>query len=197
MNDEQTSVSVAETDATPASPEPATLERVYEEFKIEDAASRFKAEEFKPVQPAMAGDGQDVFKTLNDVTHAVNELRAERYQSSVKSDIASAVSAVEKETGLNPRLIETHLDLLARDDSRFKQVWENRHSNPKAFNAALKAAASEMAQTYQVRADSDLLANQKAMRAYQSGSATKQSSSDGKWDNLSPRQFEQQWNNIQ
>lgn len=196
MEEQDPSVEPAEGNEQPASPEPATLDQVYEEFKIEDAAQKFKAEEFKPVQPAIAGEGHDVFRALNDVTQAVNKLQTERYQSSVKSDIASAVSAVEKETGLNPRLIETHLDLLARDDSRFKQVWENRHSNPKAFNAALKAAASEMAQTYQVRADTDLLANQKAMRAYQSGSATKQSSTDGKWDNLNSRQFEQMWNNI-
>ena len=193
MNEQDPGAVPAEGSEQPASP---TLEQVYADHKIEDDAQRYQADEFKPVQPVITGDNGEVYKTLNDVTQAVNELRAERQQTSIKSDIASAVSAVEKETGLSPRLIETHLDLLARDDSRFRQVWVNRHANPKVFQAALKAASAEMMQTYQVRADPDLLANQKAMRTYQSGSSTRQVSNESGWDNLSQADFSRKWSSI-
>ena len=72
----------------------------------------------------------------------------------------------------------------------------NRHANPKVFQAALKAASAEMAQTYQVRADPDLLANQKAMRTYQSGSSTRQAPNESSWDNLSQAAFSKKWSNI-
>ena len=193
MNEQDQVAAPAEGGDQPASP---TLEQVYADHKIEDDAQRFKADEFKPVQPVITGDNGEVYKTLNDVTQAVNELRAERQQTSIKSDIASAVSAVEKETGLSPRLIETHLDLLARDDHRFRQIWINRHVRPQVLQAALKAASAEMMMTYQVRADPDLLANQKAMRTYQSGSSTRQAPSEGGWDNLSQADFSKKWSSI-
>ena len=193
MNEQDQVAAPAEGGDQSASP---TLEQVYADHKIEDDAQRYKADEFKPAAPVITGDDGDAYKTLNYVKQAVEELQAERRQTSVKSDIASAVSAVEKETGLSPRLIETHLDLLARDDGRFRQVWVDRHAKPRVFQAALKAAAAEMAQTYQVRADPDLLANQKAMRTYQSGSSTRQASSESGWDNLSQADFSKKWSSI-
>jgi hypothetical protein len=198
MIEENMGVEPAEGHAEPASEQPAQtgLDKVYEEYKIEDAAQKFKADEFKPVAPVVREDGQEIMQTLNAVTEKLNSYEASRFNEAIQKDIASAVSAVEKETGLDADFIETHLDLMARKDGRFQTIWKNRHANPKALNAALKAVAENLNEKNQSRADPNLLANQKALRAYQSGSATRQSSSNDQWENLNPRQFEQMWNNV-
>lgn len=199
MNDEQTNVSVDETGVAPAPDVPAerlTLDKVYADHKIEDDAKKFNQDEFQPLPVVQRENGQEIINAVNATSRAVQELHDERRNVSVRADIDSAVAAVEKETGIDPKLIEAYLDLQARDDPRFQKVWLNRKSDPKAFNAALEAVTNEISDKFQARSDPNLLANQKAMRAYQSGSATKQTTSNGKWDNLSPREFDRMWSNV-
>ena len=181
----------------PAPAEPATLDKVYADngVKIDDAAQKYRQEEFKPLAPVIREDGQEILNALNGVTQEVNNLRQERYVTSVRSDINDAVAIVEKETGLKPKMIEAYLEMQARDDPRFKKVWEERKSNPKVFNAALQAVSNEIAEEFQARLDPNLLANQKAMRAYASGSSTRQSASDG-WENLSEPNFDRKWSQL-
>lgn len=174
---------------------PATLDEIYKTHKIEDDAQRYKQEEFKPLAPVIREDGREILNALNGVTQEVNNLRQERHVTSVRSDINDAVAIVEKETGLDPKMIEVYLDMQARDDPRFQKVWMERKSNPNVFNAALKAVSNEIADRFQARPDPNLLANQKAMRAYASGSSTRQSASDG-WENLSQSNFDQKWNAL-
>lgn len=181
----------------PAPAEPATLDKVYADngVKIDDAAQKYRQEEFKPLPAVQREDGQEILNALNGVTQEVNNLRQERHVTSVRSDINDAVAIVEKETGLDPKMIEVYLDMQARDDPRFQKVWMERKSNPKVFNAALQAVSNEIADKFQARSDPNLLANQKAMRAFASGSSTRQSASDG-WENLSQSNFDQKWNAL-
>ena len=181
----------------PAPAERPTLDDVYtgNGVKIDDAAQKYRQEEFKPLPAVQREDGQEILNALNGVTQEVNNLRQERHVSSVRSDINDAVAIVEKETGLDPKMIEVYLDMQARDDPRFQKVWLERKSNPKVFNAALQAVSNEIADKFQARTDPNLLANQKAMRAYASGSSTRQSASDG-WENLSQADFNRKWSQL-
>lgn len=181
----------------PAPAERPTLDDVYtgNGVKIDDAAEKYRQEEFKPLPAVQREDGREILNALNGVTQEVNNLRHERHVTSVRSDINDAVAIVEKETGLDPKMIEVYLDMQARDDPRFQKVWLERKSNPKVFNAALQAVSNEIADKFQARTDPNLLANQKAMRAYASGSSTRQSASDG-WDNLSQADFNRKWSQL-
>ena len=181
----------------PAPAERPTLDDVYtgNGVKIDDAAEKYRQDEFKPLAPVMREDGREILNALNGVTQEVNNLRHERHVTSVRSDINDAVALVEKETGLDPKMIEVYLDMQARDDPRFQKVWLERKSNPKVFNAALQAVSNEIADKFQARTDPNLLANQKAMRAYASGSSTRQSASDG-WENLSQADFNRKWSQL-
>ena len=181
----------------PAPAERPTLDDVYtgNGVKIDDAAEKYRQDEFKPLAPVIREDGREILNTLNAVTQEVNNLRQERHVTSVRSDINDAVAIVEKETGLDPKMIEVYLDMQARDDPRFQKVWMERKSNPKLFNAALQAVSNEISDKFQARTDPSLLANQKAMRAYASGSSTRQSASDG-WDNLSQADFNRKWSQL-
>lgn len=175
---------------------PATLDDVYKTHKIEDDAQRYRQEEFKPLPAVQREDGREIMDTLNAVTQEVNHLRQDRYTTSLKADIDSAVGSVEKETGLDKSVIEVYLDLKAREDGRFRKVWLERQQNPRAFNDALQAVSTEMADKFQSRSDPSLLANQKAMRAYQSGSSTRQTSDDRGWENLSQSDFNRKWSQL-
>jgi hypothetical protein len=198
MNDEQTNAAPDEGGVAPAPAETErpTLERVYETHKIEDDAQKFKQDEFRPLPAVQREDGQEIMQTLNAVTNEVNNLRNERYQTTLKADIDSAVGSVEKETGLDKSVIEVYLDLKAREDGRFRKIWLERHNNPRALNDALQAVSTEIADKFQARSDPNLLANQKAMRAYQSGSSTRQTSDERGWDNLSQSDFSKKWSSL-
>lgn len=182
---------------TPAPAERPTLDDVYtgNGVKIDDAAEKYRQDEFRPLPAVQREDGREILNALNGVTQEVNNLRQERHVTSVRSDINDAVAIVEKETGLDPKMIEVYLDMQARDDPRFQKVWLERKSNPKLFNAALQAVSNEISDKFQARTDPSLLANQKAMRAYASGSSTRQSASDG-WDNLSQADFNRKWSQL-
>ena len=181
----------------PAPAERPTLDDVYtgNGVKVDDAAEKYRQDEFKPLPAVQREDGREILNALNGVTQEVNNLRQERHVTSVRSDINDAVAIVEKETGLDPKMIEVYLDMTARDDPRFQKVWMERKSNPKVFNAALQAVSNEIADKFQARTDPNLLANQKAMRAYASGSSTRQSASDG-WENLSQADFNRKWSQL-
>lgn len=199
MNDEQTNAVPDEGSVVPApaeAPERPTLDKVYADHKIEDDAQKFRQEEFRPLAPVQREDGQEIMQTLNAVTQEVNNLRNERYQTTLKADIDSAVGSVEKETGLDKSVIEVYLDLKAREDGRFRKIWLERHQNPRALNDALQAVSTEIADKFQARSDPNLLANQKAMRAYQSGSSTRQTSDERGWENLSQADFNKKWSSL-
>lgn len=199
MNDQENVALSDEGSGTPAPVEteraPATLDEVYKTHKIEDEAQKYRQDEFKPLAPVVREDGLEILNTLNAVSQEVNNLRQERHVSAIRQDIDSAVSVIEKETGLDKKLIEVHLDLQARDDPRFQRIWNERKSNPRAFNAAIQAVSNEIADKYQSRPDPTLLANQRALRAYQGGSSTRQSASDG-WENLSEPNFDRKWSQL-
>ena len=176
---------------------PATLDDVYKTHKIEDDAQRYRQEEFKPLPVVQREDGQEIINAVNATSRAVDRMQNERNYAALRADIDSAVATVEKETGIDRDIIEGYLEVQAqKKDGRFRKVWEERHENPGRFNAAIQAAANELAEKSLSRSDPSLLANQKAMRAYQSGSSTRQTSEERGWDNLSQSDFNRKWSQL-
>lgn len=188
---------------------PLTLEKVYQTHKIEDDAAKYQrnATEYRPVQPVHAPVQEDsgqattsgflnqLVDSHNSLATKINAAEAKSMRESIDKDIESAVSAVNTGLNLKPAVVKAHLNAKADEDPRFKRVWEMRHSNPQAWNDVLKAVQQEMADDFQVRPDPDLLANQRAMRAFQSGSASKRAN-DSPGANLGTRDFERFWNSI-
>lgn len=63
----------------------------------------------------------------------------------IEADIKKAVSTLsEKVEGLDPLMAELYLNKRAEENAGFKAIWENRGSNPDAFNAALDAISREL-----------------------------------------------------
>lgn len=190
--------SAPETTVTP-------LEKVYSDFKIEDTAASFQPQPqtATPVAPPKAPDPFDpnfgqwtgaVSNQVTTLTQAVTQAagklsQIERtiQQRQVEADIKQAAGTIASEAGIDPDLAEVHLELTARKDPKFKAVWDNRDKNPRAFQAAVKAAAAMAKEKYTVRQDPQLAENQRAMKVSQQQMATttKQSEQD-KWANMEP-----------
>ena len=181
--------------ATPATPEtPSTpLEKVYQDFKIEDTAQTFKPEtphapaqpvtqatpKFDPFDPNFGNHLSEQAKqvsvlnqTVSDAVGRVNKLEASLVAKQTEADIKSAANVIAEKAGIKPRIAEVAMEVKAREDARFRQIWQNRHNNPKAFNAALEALAQEAAQEFVVKQDPQLAENQRAVKVSQQQMAT-------------------------
>jgi len=94
-----------------------------------------------------------------------------------------------------PKVIEAMLDAEARENPKFKALWENRSKNPSAWDNALKITAKKFAEDLSVKVDPTLVAAQRARRASQKQMATTAPEEpDEKWSDDS--KFEEQWNQM-
>ena len=198
--------------ATQAAPEASPLEKVYKDFNIEETASSFQPQ--TPAAPAQQHVQQpqatpkivdafdpnfgaqqeaivkNVSSLKDDVGTAMNELRgmkAAMIRERTEADIRSAAGIIAEKAGIKPKVAEVAMEVKAREDARFRSVWNNRHANPKAYNAALEALAMEAAQEYAVKQDPQLAENQRAMQASRNQMATTQKTSpNDEWAGMSP-----------
>jgi hypothetical protein len=196
--------------AAPAPAEPQGLEKVYQDFGIEDTASQFQpqspqpaaqpqapapvAPKFDPFDPNFSSHMERVAKaaaeahsTLQATQGKLTALERQLHQKAVEADIKQAVGLITEKAGIDPEIAEVALEAKARQDPKFLQIWNNRQKNPKAYNAALQAVASEFQQKYTVRQDPQLAENQRAVKASQQQMATTHKpSQQDEWSSMTP-----------
>lgn len=118
--------------------------------------------------------GQSVLNNqLNEVRSELTNLRQERAQLQIETDINKAIGTLNENLNLDPKLVRVHLEYTAQEKPGFKALWENRNKNPQAYQKGLEAIGREMRDTYSVRQDSELTANQQAIKQSQKSMATK------------------------
>ena len=206
---EQTPTSTEQT-ATPAATEQSSpMEQVYKEYNIEETAQEFQPARPEPqpqATPTYAPKVPDPFdpnfqnymaQTAHSVSALTHTLRATQGQLSqmqsqlarerTEADIAKATEVIAKEAEVDPDVAHVAMEVRARKDPKFLNIWNNRAKNPSAYNAALKALAKETGDKYRVRQDPQLVENQRAVKASQQQMATttKQSDND-KWTDMTP-----------
>lgn len=112
-------------------------------------------------------------EALRQVAGLLTEEKQKEAKAALDADLKSAVDTVNEVVGHpKPKVIEAMLDAKAREDGRFKALWENRSKNPAAWNNALKAVAREFATDLSVKVDPALQASQRARKIAQSQMAT-------------------------
>lgn len=175
----------------------APLEKVYTDFNIEAEAATFQPQSQPPAQPAapapsapkvpdpfdpnfaayqaqIAGGVSALHQSLQATQSQLTQLQQQLNRERTEADIKRAVSALTDGTGLKPTIAEVAMEAKAREDARFRAIWNNRSKNPAAFNAALKAFKQELQEEYTVRQDPQLVENQRAVKASQQQMATTQ-----------------------
>lgn len=198
----------------PAAPQPSGLEKVYADFNIEDTAAQFQpqgpqapapqaapqqpqAPAFKvpdPFDPGFNDYQARVAHTVSSLTQALSETqgRISAFERNLQTrqteaDIQQAVGVITEKAGIEPDIAEVALEAKARKDPRFLKVWNDRTKNPKAFQAALAAVASEFQQKYTVRQDPQLVENQRAAAASRKQMATTvKDDANAEWAGMTP-----------
>jgi hypothetical protein len=215
----ETTVTETPSEAAPTQ----TLEEVYKQFNVDDAAQQFTAQPVQntppqnyppayqpPVQTSipdpitdpgayqqymLASQQQNsaLGQTINQLNSKLTQIEKERQQQVIDADIGKAVAKVNSKVKADPLMVELALEKKAREDMRFMKIWDNRHKNPKAWDAALEAVTNELQGKFSVRTDPQLTENQRALKASQRGMATSNQSKDDGWDNLSDSEFDKKW----
>jgi hypothetical protein len=185
------------------------LEKVYKDFNIEDTASQFQPQspqpatpqppapqpqvKFDPFDPNFGAHMERVTRaaseaqsSLHQTRQELNQLQQQLHSQRVEADIKQAVETLTEGTGLKPKIAEVAMEAKAREDARFRAIWQNRAKNPAAYQAALKAFRMELQDEYTVKQDPQLAENQRAVRASQQQMATTQKPTENdRWANMS------------
>ena len=224
MSEEEiTQPSPAPAETPTPEPAPQTLDDVYKQFNVDESIQQFTAQPAQNApapqgtqapaygppaipDPTMDPEGYRAYMARNyqeqsalgqlvgQLNGKLSQMEKDKRQQQIDADIGKAVAKVNEKVKADPTLIELALEKKAREDSRFHKLWENRHQNPKAWDAALTAVTGELQGTFSVRTDPQLAENQRALKASQRGMATSNTAPSEGWENLSESEFDQKWN---
>lgn len=209
---------------TVTSEEPAeeTLDDVLKGFSVEDTAKSFVAqpkhqEAEKPPElsipdPSYDPDGfkqtmknlhtndWEVKQTLNRISEQLQGQEQERQRQIEEADISKAVDHIQESIpvlkGKNT-IIKGILGAMASEKPAITKVWENRHSNPAAWEKTLSAITKQVAKDFEFTSDPQLTESVRAAKASrdQMSTTTKRGPND-EWDGLDDSNFAQRWNNL-
>ena len=118
-------------------------------------------------------NGQSLLNTqLQYVQAKLTHMEEQSTRLQVDADINDAVSRINEGLNIEPKRIRVELELKAQENPGFKAIWDNRKENPEAYTKTLNALSRELGETYSVRTDSELVANQKAVQQSQQSRST-------------------------
>lgn len=175
-----------------------TLEDIYKELNIEDEAKDFSAQPAQPVQPVEADPyDDDIRQELKDLKTELTSIKESSQKSQIEADINSAVDFVSnKVEGVKPRVIEALLEAQAAEDPKFKQLWESRKANPKAWERALDVFSKGVANDFSVKQDPQLTENLRAASQSQSAMTTNEKRPNEDWDGVDDDEFQHKWSGL-
>lgn len=210
--------------ATQATPEP-TLDDVYREAGVSQPAAQaepqqqavpqqapqrastpqapqipdpYDTEAFKAYMAQQAQGQTQLQAALTAFSGYLNQIQLREARAALEADIKTAVEQVNEIVNHpRPKVIEAMIEAKAREDSRFRQLWDNRQKNPEAWSKALKAVGRQIAEDFSVKTDPKLVEAQRARKLAQSQMATTaREEPDASWDGLTQEQFNQKWEQL-
>lgn len=179
----------------PESPEPqvATLDDVINEFNVPSLTPTPTApvepkatvpampEGFDPLDEAsvknyaaLQNQNQTALQSqLQELSTKLTQYEQQSAKAKVEADIRSAVETVSsKMDNADPLMVELYLEKMAREKSGFQAIWDNRATNPGAFNKALEAVSNDLKGRFDFKADPQLAENHRAANQSQQQSET-------------------------
>lgn len=114
-------------------------------------------------------------QAIQQVHGKLNAFEQHAKQQAEEADIKRAVEFVNSSLGdskIDPDVVEISMGAEARKDPRFLALWNNRHKNPKALEAGLKAFSNKLSKKFSMRVDPQLAENHRALKEATSTKAT-------------------------
>lgn len=197
-----------------------TLDDVYKQYGVEGVSRQFQAatapkplpteepiipdpvldpESYKRFQMDQFQRNRQLQESLNQYGSVVSDIVAKEQHRQLEADVNRAVDYVKSkiEGDVDRDLLEVALDLEARRDPRFMQMFEQRGKNPEAWNKALDAFSRKASSKFAMRADPQLVENQRAIKASQQQSGTTRApAKEDDWEGLSGSEFEAKWRQL-
>lgn len=131
---------------------------------------------------------------LGTIASSIEELRREREQEALKSEINMAVGRVNERLNIDPVYAELLLEKEYRSNPEFKRIWDNRKQYPKALEEALDVISNKGSKVFQVKTDPQLSENMRAAKASQKAMASgKQRSDSDDAMQMNDAEFERFW----
>ena len=202
---------------------PRTLDDVISEFNVQPASTpetRNNVQEYKPAQPAAPRIDPydedslnkwaiDTYQSQSALQQQVQELNAKltqreqaEIQAKVDADIKRAVDKItESVDGIDPLMAELYLNKRAEEKPEFKAIWDNRHKNPAAYEAALDAISNELDGKFK-RVDTQIAENHRAAKqSQQSNNAPATQTYNNSYEERlanakSPNEWRAEWERI-
>jgi hypothetical protein len=110
---------------------------------------------------------QQLDQTLNQLVDKVNTYEQQMVQQKVDTDVGKAVERINSKLNVDSDLAEAMLDIEYRKNPAFQTIWNNRDSNPQAYDQALDILADKLMGKVAVRADEQLAENVRAAKTSQ------------------------------
>ncbi len=208
------------TTAEVAAPEP-TLDDVYKEAgaltqpePVREPQAPQRTVQPQPLEPvipdpydtaahkaylAQLQQGQTVLQNgLSQVAQFLSAQQQAEAKRTMEADVSKAVEVMKEVIpDVKPKVLESLIDGKAREDPRFKALWDNRSKNPEAWTKAVKAYSREMASEFSLKTDPKLQASQQARKIAQSAMATTAAEpADAKWDGMKQDDFAANWERM-
>lgn len=203
MSEEQEQLSQEPVEESTETPQPDPLEQVYQEYNVDEAAQQFTAQpaqetvqqpQFDPYVDYEEQQRQEQAALVGQISSAVsevNQIKSQLAQQAVEADIGKAVENISKQVdGVDPAVIEAHLHAQATKDAKFKQLWDNRQANPKAWERGVEAMGKKMADIFTVKQDPQLTENQRAAKQSQQTMAATNTPQSDDWSGLSNEEID-------
>lgn len=131
------------------------------QFTAQTTIDPYDANSIQQFVDTKVGSQQQELEQLKSQLSAMQQKEA---NAQTEADIKQAVGVLTKAVdGFNPDLAEAFLEMKARKDVNFNNIWTNRHTNPQAFEKAMGIIANEAKTTFSVKTDGQLVENQRAM----------------------------------
>ena len=104
-------------------------------------------------------------QTLEQLKSQVTAMQQKEQNAQTEADIKQAVGVLTtKVEGLGANMAEAFLEMKARTDSNFSTIWNNRHTNPQAFEKAMDVISTQAKSEFSLKQDGQLVENQRAMQ---------------------------------
>ena len=104
-------------------------------------------------------------QTMEQLQSRLDAMQQKETNAQTDADIKQAVGVLTTNVeGLNPDMAEAFLEMKARKDSNFNTIWNNRHSNPQAFEKAMGVVSNQAKDMFSLKQNDQLVENQRAMQ---------------------------------
>ena len=175
--------------------QPQVQETRQEPSKVPDP---YDTEAFKAYVARLEAGTTALHQNQARIAEYVTRVERDRAKSALESDIKSAVDSVNEIVNHpKPKVIEAMLDAEARENPKFKALWDNRSKNPAAWEKALQVTAAKFSEDLSVKVDPKLVEAQRARKDSQKQMATTDKEApDESWNGLKQEDFEHRWNQL-